>query len=93
MERPDQSLTIEQVVCLLHGYLCANPDASDTAEGIAQWWFRAHGINVHEATVEVALKELVTSGWLIAVESRGGQRLYALNSARRSELQRHLPSF
>ena len=93
MERPDQVLPSEQVVCLLLGYLRANPAASDTVEGIAQWWLRGQGVNVRKATVEIALKELVTSGWMIAAESRWSHRVYALNPARRSDLQQQIPSF
>jgi hypothetical protein len=54
-----------------------------------QWWLRAYGVNACKPTVEVALKELVASGWLIAKESRSRPRLYSLNVARKSDLQRY----
>ena len=88
MERPAHPITSTRVACLLLGYLSAYPDARDTAEGIAQWWLRAHAVNAHETTVREALKELVASGWLIAKESRSRPRLYSLNVARKSDLQR-----
>lgn len=88
MERPDRELTSKGVVWLILGYLHAHADAKDTAEGITNWWLRAQGVTVHETAVHVALQELVTSGWLIAIESRLGHRLYALNGARRSDLER-----
>lgn len=88
MERPVHALHRKEVGWLLLRYFYSHSDAKDTAEGITNWWLRSQGAMVHEAAVEVALMDLVTNGWLIAIESRLGHRLYALNVARRSELER-----
>jgi len=50
-------------------YLAENPDAGDTAEGIAEWWLPAGAARPPLASVERALAELTAEGWLSA--SRG----------------------
>jgi len=50
-------------------YLAENPDASDTAEGIADWWLPAGAARPRRAVLERALSDLTAEGWLSA--SRG----------------------
>lgn len=92
MNRPDQLLTSTRIVCLLLGYLSAHPDAKDTAEGIAQWWLRAHGVMVNNTGVEEALGELVASGWLTATGRIASHQMYCLNPARIVALQQMFQS-
>ena len=92
MERPDQSSTSKNVVWLLLEYLYSHPNAKDTAEGIANWWLRAHGVMVNEMGVKEALNELVMSGWLIATGRITSHPIYSLNRARIVELQQLLQS-
>lgn len=87
VERPDQFLTSKRVVWLLLGYLYSHPDAKDTAEGITNWWLRAHGVMVNETGVEEALNELVMSGWLTAIGRSASYPIYGLNRARVLDLQ------
>jgi len=93
VERPDQSASSNPVVWLLLGYLCAHPDAKDTAEGIENWWLRAHGANVDRMDVRAALNDLVARDWLIWKGSLSGRQIYGLNQARRAELQELLESW
>jgi hypothetical protein len=92
VERPDQSSTSKNVVWLLLEYLYSRPNAKDTAEGIANWWLRAHGKMVNETGVKEALNELVMSGWLIATGRIASHPIYSLNRARIVELQQLLQS-
>jgi len=92
VERPDQSSTSKRVVWLLLGYLYSHPDAKDTAEGIANWWLRAHGVMVNQTGVEEAINELVMSGWLAATGRIASQPMYSLNRARIVELQQLVES-
>lgn len=75
------------MVWLLLGYLYSHPDAKDTADGLANWWFRARGVQIDEIVVGEALHELVRSGWLIATERIGSDLIYSLNQARSRDLQ------
>jgi hypothetical protein len=92
VERPDQLLTSKRVGWLLLGYLYAHPDAKDTAEGIANWWLRAHGAMVNQTGVEEAINELVMSGWLAATGRIASHPMYSLNRARVVELQQLVES-
>jgi hypothetical protein len=87
VERPDQSSTSKNLVWLLLEYLYSHPSAKDTAEGITNWWLRAHGVMVDETGVKEALNELVMSGWLIATERIASHPIYSLNRARIVKLQ------
>ena len=87
MERPDQSQISNGVVWLLLGYLYSHPDAKDTAEGIENWWLRAHGATVDRMGVRKALNDLVARDWLIRRGRMSGHQIYGLNPARRTELQ------
>jgi len=78
------------VAWLLLEYLCSHPNAKDTAEGIENWWLRAHGANVNEMGVKEALDNLVAKGWLTATGSLSGYRIYGLNQCRSTELQQLL---
>ena len=92
MERPDQSLTSKRVVWQLLGYLHSHPGAKDTAEGIANWWLRAHGSNVNDMDVKEALTDLVARDWLTVTRTLSCHQVYSLNQARRIELQQLLES-
>jgi hypothetical protein len=87
VERPEEFPTSNRVVWLVLGYLCSHPDAKDTAEGIENWWLRAHGAIVDRMGVREALNDLVGRDWLIRRGSMSGHQIYGLNPARRMELQ------
>jgi hypothetical protein len=59
----------------LSRYLCDNPLASDTAEGISSWWL---GLNwqVHEFAVCSTLAELVEAGLVEGVRGPDGRVRY-----------------
>jgi hypothetical protein len=90
MARPGQSTTSKRVVWLLLGYLHSQPDAKDTAEGIANWWLRARGATVNDMDVTAALNALVARNWLVCQGGMSGHHVYGLHPARRRELQQLL---
>ena len=62
-------------------YLSRYPDASDTAEGIRQFWFPDRVTPPSLPVVNEALKTLVRDGFLIESSSRAA-RLYGGNRER-----------
>ena len=60
---------------MLSRYLCDNPLASDTAQGIASWWLRLDW-HVHEFAVCSALARLVNAGLVEEVKGPDGRVRY-----------------
>jgi DNA-binding IscR family transcriptional regulator len=67
-------------------YLAENPDANDTAEGIAQWWLLEREIRDRRAEVESSLSELVAAGLLVASRGAGAGTRFRLNPERTDEV-------
>ena len=59
------------------GYLAEHPQASDTAQGIAQWWIIRQQARVSATAVSRALRELTEKGLLEEI-CDGTQRRYCL---------------
>lgn len=78
------------VVWLILGYLCSNPDAKDTAEGVEKWWLNGKGIDVDAKIVEHSLDYLVKLGWMVSSERLGSGMVYGLNGDRRNKLRQFL---
>jgi len=92
MNRPDFSEDNNVVARLILGYLCAHPDAKDTAEGIGRWWLRGTGIDADTDVVRGSLAYLVKRGWLTATGGSVGLTLYGLNKNRQDALRQFLQS-
>ena len=54
MKRSGQSPSSNPVIWLVLEYLCANPDAKDTAEGIINWWVGGRGVKIDRGDVKIA---------------------------------------
>lgn len=92
MNRPDFPEDNNVVARLILGYLCSNPDAKDTAEGIGRWWLRGEGIDADKESVRTALDYLVARRWLTATGGSAGLTLYGLNKNRQYALRQFLQS-
>jgi hypothetical protein len=57
-------------------YVAQHPAAADSAEGIAQWWLPAMGIDASMDEVTQALEILVDRGVLERAPLPGGQAIY-----------------
>jgi hypothetical protein len=78
------------VAWLILGYLCSNPEAKDTAEGVEKWWLNDMEINLDARDVQGALDCLVRLGWLVSSERQGTGMVYGLNGDRRDRLRQFL---
>ena len=65
----------EKVAKAILAYLDDHPHASDTLEGIAEWWLMRHQVRVTVGTLERALQRLSEQGILEAMGS-GQERRY-----------------
>jgi hypothetical protein len=54
----------EEIADAIFGYLTEHPQASDTLEGIAEWWIMRHHVRVEINTLKRILRELTNSGLL-----------------------------
>jgi len=57
-------------------YLAERPNASDTFEGVAQWWLGAASLQASSQTVQRALEQLVRQGQLTAKKRIDGTIIY-----------------
>jgi hypothetical protein len=72
---PDNDAPSEKTLSdLVHGYFQAQPQASDTADGIADWWIERRGIRVDVAALSRVLEGLTTSGTLEVTDVRPHRR-------------------
>ena len=73
-------------------YLRNNPDASDTLEGITEWWLLNQRINYEMKKVEAAILKLVKHGWVVEIKGKDSRIRYRLNYQKMRELNRHSKS-
>lgn len=90
MDRPVSFEHNDVVAWLILGYLCSNPDAKDTVDGIETWWLNGVEASTNVATVRNSLDDLVKSGWLVSSERPGTGTVYGLNKSRHETLQQFL---
>ncbi len=64
-------------------YLAEHPQATDTLEGIAKWWFLRQQIRVEVERVAKALDRLIATGYLESIGS--GEKCHYRRKAPASE--------
>ena len=82
MEKRDQEI-IERIM----KYLQEKPDAGDTLEGISQFWLEFERIDQTVDEVSNALEDLVRTGTVTKVASKGGMPIYKLARQREDTMQ------
>jgi hypothetical protein len=66
------------------GYLRKHPDASDTLEGITEWWLLSQRIHEEARKVKEALTRLVEQGWLVKIKGSDSQIRYRFSPERKA---------
>jgi hypothetical protein len=85
------SVSIAKIAGVLSWYLRVNPLASDTLEGIAQWWLPTDDFSL--ADLACALQQMEQSGVIEATHAADGQVRYrraAQNAQVDAELDRFI---
>jgi hypothetical protein len=67
---------VDEVARRILEYLDSCPNASDTFEGIAQWWLGAASLHVPAETVQRALDQLAHQRRLVAKRRIDGTTVY-----------------
>jgi hypothetical protein len=68
-------------------YLFKHPDASDTLEGITEWWLLSQRISYEMKRVKAAVFKLVEEGWIIEIKDKKSTVHYRLNPKKRKEVK------
>lgn len=66
-------------------YLSKHPKASDTLEGITEWWLLNQRIGYEMKRVKAAVEQLVQKGWIIEIEGKNTKIRYRLNPEKQEE--------
>ncbi len=69
-----KSLPEQDLMRSIRAYLAECPQAMDTLEGIAAWWVLRQEIRLQVASVERAVRRLVSGGILEEVRTATGTR-------------------
>ena len=64
-------------------YLRKHPGASDTLEGITEWWLLSQRISCEMKRVKTAILKLIKGGWLIEIKGKNSTVRYRLNPEKR----------
>ena len=65
-------------------YLRKHPEASDSLEGIAEWWMLSQRIHYEVRKVEEAVLSLVERGWLFEIKGKDSRVRYRLSHERKT---------
>lgn len=72
---PTEKDISEEILAYLNKY----PEASDTLEGIAEWWLLNQKIQSGIEKVRAAIYELLEEGWVSEIKGKNSAIRYRLN--------------
>jgi Fe2+ or Zn2+ uptake regulation protein len=73
-------------------YLVEHPSASDTLEGIIEWWLLEQKIKTGIRTVQAALEKLREMGFVTVRKKTGRAKTYCVNTEKLAEIRLWLAS-
>ena len=68
-------------------YLCDNPDAGDTFDGIVEWWLLHQRIKFETRNISEAVRKLVAEGLILEDEGPDTRVTYRINEIREEDIQ------
>jgi Fe2+ or Zn2+ uptake regulation protein len=81
-------MSLQPVETDILSYLISHPAASDTLEGITEWWLLEQRITTGLKTVQRALEHLRSIGFVLEQRRPGGRLTYSLNQEKIQEIRR-----
>jgi hypothetical protein len=72
----DEDAIIDALAVAIERYLDQRPEASDTVDGIRQWWLPDHRDHATRCRVQAALDRLVRRGVVRVFRTVGGGVVY-----------------
>ena len=66
-------------------YLRKHPDASDTLEGITEWWVLSQRIQDNVRKVQEAVSSSVEKGWLVEIKGSDSRIRYRFSPERKAQ--------
>lgn len=68
-------------------YLCDNPDAGDTFDGIVEWWLLHQRIKFETRNISEAVRKLVAEGLIVEDEGSDSRVTYRVNRTRGQDIE------
>ena len=76
-----------QISRVLLSYLSENTAASDTLEGIVEWWFLDQQLRQETATVKQVLDDFVETKLILESETGDGRVHYRINRRKQKQIR------
>jgi len=67
-------------------YLCDNPDAGDTFDGIVEWWLLHQRIKFETRNISEVVRKLVAEGLILEDEGPDSRVTYRINEVREEDI-------
>ena len=77
--RPDEYKEKREACQYILGYLLDNPNASDTLDGIMDWWLLNQKIRFETRIVIQAVAKLVADGLIVEQQGPDSRTIYRVN--------------
>ena len=68
-------------------YLCDNPNAGDTFDGIVEWWLLHQRIKFETRNISEAVRKLVAEGFILENEGSDSRVTYRVNQNRAKDIE------
>ncbi len=68
----------EDIARMILNYLCKNPNAGDTLEGITRWWLNREKIDVTVGEISGILETLIKEGKVKRTKVEGCNPVYSI---------------
>jgi len=68
-------------------YLCDNPNAGDSFDGIVEWWLLHQKIKFETRNISEAVRRLVAEGLIVESEASDSRLTYRINKIRGKDIQ------
>jgi len=68
-------------------YLCDNPNAGDSFDGIVEWWLLHQKIKFETQNISEAVRKLVAEGLIVESEASDSRITYRINKIKGKDIQ------